>query len=226
MYLFRIHIRPGGGSAEMKTTFQYCLDEKLLGVGWRIEGPNTKDWDQYYREASKTHPDLNVCSYIHKWVSAGDLVWTRSPAPCQYYLACVKSGWEYWSSHEARDQDIDIANIFHCQILPVEVDAVPGKVVNSFRASRTIQEIADEAAFEYSKKLWNDLSKTNAYTIETSKFTDIFVMLRSRGDRRLTFSLSTDPGVVCCAKLQEGRHNELRVPDNQPKDRGTRLHAS
>ena len=33
MYVFRIHIRPSGGSADMRTTFNYCLKNGLLGVG-------------------------------------------------------------------------------------------------------------------------------------------------------------------------------------------------
>lgn len=33
MYVFRIHIRPQGGSVDMRTTFNYCQKNGLLGVG-------------------------------------------------------------------------------------------------------------------------------------------------------------------------------------------------
>jgi hypothetical protein len=31
MYVFRIHIRPSGGAADMPTTFNYCLKNGILG---------------------------------------------------------------------------------------------------------------------------------------------------------------------------------------------------
>lgn len=71
----------------MHDTFDYCLGNGLLGVGWRTNSHAiTKDWDEYYNEASKFHENLNVCKYIDKWVSEGDLVWTRD-CKGQYYLA-------------------------------------------------------------------------------------------------------------------------------------------
>jgi hypothetical protein len=141
MHLFRIHIRPSGGSASMLVTFAYCLTNGLLGVGWRTNsGRNTTDWDQYYNEASTLHDNLNVCMYIRKWVSKGDLMWTRDPRG-QYYLARVTSGWEYWISKEAIQLDIDIANIIRCEFQKVEIDKVAGKVKACFRARRTIQKL-------------------------------------------------------------------------------------
>lgn len=178
MHVFRIHIRPQGGSVWGQPAFAYCIKNGLLGVGWRTNSNrNTNDWDEYYKEASQLHPDLSGSIYIHSWVKEGDLVWTRSPSPSEYYLARVSSGWEYWVSDEGRAQDIDIANIFRCDIRCVEIDAVPGKVVNCFRPQRTIQEIANEEVLEYSKHLWNKLCGRTSYAVDTVKFSDIFMML-------------------------------------------------
>jgi hypothetical protein len=166
MYLFRIHVRPQGGTASRERTFAYCIENNLLGVGWRTESQcNTKDWDEYYNEASKLHENLQVCKYMKKWVSAGDLVWTRDPAG-QYYIAQVTSGWEYWASEEAKIDDIDLANIFRCNLQKVAIDAVPGKVIACFRPTRTLQEIADSKSIEYSKHLWNELSRSSYYIID------------------------------------------------------------
>src|SRR4051812_6216118 len=173
MYVFRIHIRPQGGSADMDTTFNYCLKEHVLGVGWRTpSNRNTKKWSEYYDEASQVHDDLNVCKYIHKWVSPGDLIWTRDPSG-HYYLGRVSSGWEYCTTDESERLDIDIANIVRCDLKPVDIDDVPGKVVACFRASRTIQEIANVNAVGYSCYLWNQLSKQDTYSIEQAKYADI-----------------------------------------------------
>lgn len=187
MYLFRIHIRPQGGSADIATTFGYCLNNGLLGVGWKTNSQrNTTNWDEYFNEASQVHDNLQQCKYIKKWVSEGDLVWTRDAAG-QYYLARVKSGWEYWASLDAIDMDIDIANIFRCEIRPVAIDAVPGKVVACFRATRTMQEIADPKAREYSKYLWNTLSSEQVYEIDKAGYADVFMMLDDEETEDLVF---------------------------------------
>lgn len=113
-------------------------------------------------------------------------MWTRDPSG-HYYLARVLTGWEYFTSEESRRQDIDIANVFRCELKRVEIDEVPGKVVASFRASRTIQEIADEKAQEYSRHLWNVLSSRKIYKINTHKFSDIFMMLDDEETEDLVF---------------------------------------
>jgi hypothetical protein len=157
MNLFRIHIKPGGGTADMHSTFSYCLKNEILGVGWRTRSNrNTKDWEEYRNEASEEYHDLCVCEFIKNRVNKGDLVWTRN-VEGQYYLAQVTAGWEYWTSQDAVDKDIDIANVFRVVFQSVDVDAVPGKVIACFRARRSIQRIADEKAREYSKYLWNTL---------------------------------------------------------------------
>jgi hypothetical protein len=175
----------------MATTFKYCLDNSVLGVGWRTDGwrtnssQNTKNWAEYYNEASKIHDNLQVCKYIKEKVSEGDLVWTRDEK--DYYLARVTSGWEYWMSQEAIDKNIDIANIFRAIIKKVEIDAVPGKVVACFRGTRSIQKIADDKAIEYSKYLWNKISGEQFYQIDKSKYSDIFMMLSAEETEDLVF---------------------------------------
>lgn len=186
MRLFRIHIRPGVHSAN-KQAFEYCIKNGLLGVGWRTESnKNTTDWDEYLNEASKKYKNLNVCKYIKKWIRPDDLVWTRDLRG-DYYLSKVTSGWEYWMDNEAIVKDIDIANIFRVDFKKVAIDEVPGKVVACFRAQRTIQEIEDDKAIEYSKDLWNRLSDKTFYDVQHSKFSDIFMMLDDEETEDLVF---------------------------------------
>lgn len=171
----------------MKETFQYCLDEGVLGVGWRTNlNKNTTDWDEYLEEALPIHGKLNICKYIKKWVGKNDLVWTRSTAG-EYYLAKVISAWEYWVGNKAVQKDIDVANIFRVSFQKVPIDMVPGKVVACFRAPRTIQKVADPKALEYSKYLWNQLSEEQQFDVDTSKFTDVFMMLDDEETEDLVF---------------------------------------
>ncbi|SMO48371.1 hypothetical protein [Gracilimonas mengyeensis] len=172
----------------MKNTFDYCLRENLLGVGWRVPGlQSTKNWNDYYKEAIKTHGKVNVCKYINKWVEEYDLVWTRDQNG-KYYLAKVESGWEYLNTKEAKDKDIDIANVFRCEnILPVEIDEVPGKVIASFRAKRSIQKVTGFQTLEYSKFLWNKLSGKDTYDINSTKIKDVFSMLDDEETEDLIF---------------------------------------
>jgi hypothetical protein len=187
MYLFRIHIRPSGGIADAKTTFQYCLNNGLLGVGWRLsEYRYISDWAEYEAGASEIHNNLSTCRYIKKWVNEGDLIWTRDTAG-EYYLARALSGWEYWQSQNGVDLDIDIANIFRCDIRKIEIDSVPGKVVACFRPARTIQEVADPKAREYSKYLWNQLVSEPIYKVDHEDIADIFTMLDDEETEDLVF---------------------------------------
>ena len=105
--LFRIHIRPSGGTDDMTATFRHCLDNGILGVGWRVAGlANTKDWDTYEQAADRVHESIQQSRYIYDNVGPGDLVWTRGP-DARYFLAQVTSGWEYWTSREGRENNID-----------------------------------------------------------------------------------------------------------------------
>jgi len=77
MQVFRIKINPGG-TASQDDTFQYCLDNKLLGVGWRIQ-PNqlraTKNWDDYETKAvPEYYGDIKKAKYIRERVRKNDLV--------------------------------------------------------------------------------------------------------------------------------------------------------
>lgn len=173
----------------MTDTFAYCLSQGILGVGWRTETTTTtKDWETYYAEARSLHGNLNTCNYIRKWISEGCLVWTRDPQG-NYYLARVLSGWEYFTTEESRRRDIDIGNVFRVTFEKLSIDEVPGKVVASFRPSRTIQEIADPTAIAYSKFLWNRHAETEVYVLDGSTFDapDVFSLLDSEEAEDLVF---------------------------------------
>lgn len=207
--LFRIHIRPSGGTEDMEATFQHCLDNGLLGVGWRVDGlPNAADWDTYEQAAEQEHDSIQQPRYIYNYVEPGDLVWTRD-TNAQYYLARVRSGWEYWIPHEALENDIDIANVFRCDFCAVELDEVPGVVVSSFGArGHSIQRILDSSAAVYSQHRWNLYADDQIYDVDLAGLPDIFEMLDAEETEDIVFLYLQSKGWYVIPNSRQG--NTLR----------------
>lgn len=197
MTVYRIHIRPGGGLADPSLSFAYCLKENVLGLGWQTNTQNNSaSWDEYEKEASEIHgrSDLSRVRYLKNNLRKDDLIWTRDTKG-NYYLAKVDSGWEYYANKEA--QDADIVNVVRCSILKVpSVDDVPGKVVASFRPSRTIQAIRDETASNYSEYLWNKLSNAEFYALSKDKFNNVFSFLGSEETEDVIFVYLQEQGWI------------------------------
>ena len=209
MNLFRIHIRPRGGTDDMVATFQYCMDQRILGVGWRVEGlPNTDDWSVYENAAKHVHDSLQQPRYIYENVQKGDLAWTRDPYG-QYYLARVIGGWEYLATSKSLEMDIDIANVFRCNFLPVDLDAVPGTVVSKFGfRGRSIQRIHNPGALAYSQHVWNKEADERVYEVNVDDFPDIFSMLDSEETEDLVFLYLQSQGWYVVPNSRKG--NTLR----------------
>ncbi len=187
MQIFRIHIRPRGGLADSKVSFDYCLKKQVLGVGWQIKSrAKNISWEYYEKEAIKIHDkDLSRVRYLKNNIKENDLIWTRDTKG-NYYLAKVLIEWEYYSNPEA--EKADIVNVCRCKIIKVhKLDDVPGKVIASFRASRTIQRINDTTSKNYSKFLWNKISKSNDYTLDKGKLKNVYSFLDSETTEDIIF---------------------------------------
>lgn len=106
-----------------------------------------------------------------------DIIWTRD-LNGHYYLGKVESEWEYFSTRKSKG--VDIVNIVRCDLQKVEsVDDVPGKVIASFRPSRTIQAIRDVTTENYTKYLWNKLKQEDVYAVKQGNFKNVFSFLSS-----------------------------------------------
>lgn len=171
MNIFRIKINPSGSGASPHATFKYCLDNGILGVGWQIDHGigRTTDWETYARHAESEYGDkkaIQVPRYIKDNVRIDDLVWTRGPNGSKkyegkYYLARITGEWEYRPS-----PDVDIGNVFACDIKEVSADNVPGKVIRSWRG-KTIQRVNEIE--NYSKFVWNKLVGNEYYSVDETK---------------------------------------------------------
>ena len=176
MTVFRIHTRPRGGDNDPKKSFKYCLKEGVLGMGWGVAGGPHLSWDEYVAAAANQYGPSgfpNPC-YMHRNVQENDLIWTRDTMG-RYYLGRVTSPWEYLATPEALQADI--VNICHCELVSVDADKVPGRVVASFRPRRTIQAIWSWMVDIYSQLLWNEISGNHQYALQFPENPDIYTFL-------------------------------------------------
>ncbi|MBP9019747.1 MAG: hypothetical protein KBG04_08020 [Bacteroidales bacterium] len=161
---------------------QFCINLKILGVGWAVDNLDNNDWDTYYKLAEEEYynkgdkgwwPAVNA---LKNRMQLNDLCWTRDWSGV-YYIGRIKSDWRY----EAGDQyrSADVVNIRDCDWKTVgEVDAVPGKVINSFIPSRTVQAVYDESVEIYSAFLYNSLSDDYIYPLKSIS-TDLLSLISS-----------------------------------------------
>lgn len=182
MAVYRLHIRPKDGlTLNPKSAFQYCLDEKVLGIGWALRDKTitSATWEEYEAKiaADNIYKSISRVKYFKKYLKENDLIWTRD-SEGNYHLGLVKSGWKYLGT--SRGYDVDIVNVVSCEISKrIDIEQVPGKIIAHFRAGQTIREInpADEDIVNYSYLLWNRLSGTNHYPNITINSSNIFSFL-------------------------------------------------
>ena len=181
--IWRLNIKPD--AAKGVDPRMFCIERNILGIGWPVVSPvdadTPRDWDayynlgmeQYYNEDDKGWwPAVNA---IHNRMKIDDLCWTRD-WDGNYYLGRIEGDWEYRSTTDYRDADI--VNVRPCTWFPTGgVDSVPGKVLNSFRAGRTVQAVDDETVSFYSRLRYNRLSKEAAYDLPGDLKRDLFALI-------------------------------------------------
>lgn len=158
--LWRIHTRPSH-KEEIDPT-RFCVENNVVGVGWAVEATeDIADWKTYEELVKCQEPQwlednsfIPAMNALIDYMQLGDLIWTRSRDGI-YYLGKCTGHWRH--TVDPRFKDADTVNIRDCQWKEVGVvTKVPGKVVNSFIPSRTIQRIYDDSALGYSQLLLNE----------------------------------------------------------------------
>jgi len=176
--IWRLNIKPD--ASEGVDPRRFCIDRHILGVGWGVDSDGEIDWETYYKLAEAAYynqgskgwwPAVNA---IKNRMRIDDLCWTRDWDGI-YYLGRILSDWMYRGDWEHRAADI--VNVRECDWHKVgEVDAVPGKVVNSFIPSRTVQRVNDESVGLYSQFLYNYISQQGYYELPTLS-ADLFSLI-------------------------------------------------
>lgn len=167
MQAWRLNIKTG--SQEHTDPREFCFDRGILGVGWPLcEGIEKLAWEEYRQKAEKKYKVdrqdkgwWRALNAIANRMKVDDLVWTRDSKGV-YYLARVLGEWRY----EAFPENLaaDVVNVRECNWKEVgPVDAVPGRVANSFSRGGALASVPDNIVLTYSAKLYDELAEEDIY---------------------------------------------------------------
>ena len=163
----RLHLLPkvGVGVENPELVVKFCRKHSVLGMGWAVEADSGENisWPEYVARYKKENQDRDggkVNSNVRRWkedVKIGDLVWTKTPNPAEYFLAKVTGEWRY---EPAKDfKNVDMVNIREVEFVSVgdmsymQDSDEANKVVQAFRGGWTLQKV--NGVDNLSRDLWN-----------------------------------------------------------------------
>jgi hypothetical protein len=159
-----LHLRSTLEHVDNVAQEEYCLTEGWAGMGWgcwdESSAPSGIEWEDYERHKIAAGESVNASVRRLHDLPVGSLVWTRR-FDGSYWLGEVVGDWEYRDRPESRA--LDLFNLRRCQWWSVGTeDAVPGKVVNNFRASITLNPVRDSGAVRYTRMLLAQLKGSDS----------------------------------------------------------------
>lgn len=163
-YVTRINLKTDTNQREKLIDF--CLHDKnqFLAIGWSCADFKTDDYSAFYDtvvayvhgQKRRLNPALN----IFKDACVNDLFWTRDLNGVYWICRVTEPAKAYLN------KDLDIG-----AVLPVKAYAfgleVPGQIKASFNRSRggIVERLKDSTIIEYSKYVYNKLSKKDYYEV-------------------------------------------------------------
>ena len=163
-YVTRINLKTDTNQREKLIDF--CLHDKnqFLAIGWSCVDFKTDDYSAFYDtvvayvhgQKRRLNPALN----IFKDACVDDLFWTRDLNGVYWICRVTEPAKAYLN------KDLDIG-----AVLPVKAYAfgleVPGQIKASFNRSRggIVERLKDSTIIEYSKYVYNKLSKKDYYEV-------------------------------------------------------------
>lgn len=158
---------------------EFCISNQIVGIGWRVE-PDVDEmpWDAYFQLAKEEYGAGNgwwaAINAVRNRMAIGDLCWARTRSG-KYWLGKIEGDWSYRNSEQHRLAGV--VNVRKCRWIEVgDLHQIPGKVINAFRATRTVQMVPNEAVRVFSMVTYNSLTSENHYAIP-DKPGDLFSML-------------------------------------------------
>lgn len=166
MATWRVQLKPDSAKEiSYKDLLEFCKSHQIIGVGWYLVEGHTDDYatlrnEVYSIEAYKGGESsaLRAVNAIRE-MKPGDLVWTRVGGDASEYYLC-RVGDLLWKDRVVTDEHrrYDIGNFVSAKWVKIgKEEKVPGKVVNSFCASRSAQHVYE--VDEISKMIWNTFSE-------------------------------------------------------------------
>jgi len=184
MKVWRIHIKNDVADGYNRSDLlDFCLKEKLIGVGWGDIRTRKNDETEIREQAQVYAPDvtpaIKALNAMRK-MKTGDLIWTRLDST--YYLCKVTNLWEN-SKPKDMHYKLDIPNYVEAEWIKIGMEQdVPGKVVSSFRPPASAQSISGVEAI--SMYFWNVYSKKKDYPIKKENI-DIWTVLSAEAIEEL-----------------------------------------
>jgi len=175
--IWRLHLK--SDADEGCDPSEFCTQTNIVGIGWPVEAKKVEalSWDEYCLRARTEYKDSNgwqaAANAIHA-MKKRDLCWTRTRAG-KYWVGRIEGDWEYRNSPE--NCRTDVYNVRECQWACVgDMHEVPGKIVNSLRASRTLQRVDGESIQLFSMFTSNAVHNGTPYEFRDVKC-DLFSLL-------------------------------------------------
>jgi hypothetical protein len=153
---------------------QFCLDHKIMGVGWPVQGVPGQPSGNQYLSAARTRLAVGgkkmpgALNAIVNRVKGNDLVWLRDDAN-HYYLGRVIGGWNY-VSYDGKDDDWDKNDIHNYREMEWQgigtADEIPWGIRKQFSRGTLNSINADgPAMLAFSKRAWNQTASAHSYEV-------------------------------------------------------------
>lgn len=176
MATWRVQLKPDREEGiSYRDLLEFCKSNEIIGVGWYLVEGTVDDYEElkkevYSIEAYKGGESraLMATNAIRE-MKPGDLVWTRVGGDASEYYLC-RVGESLWKDRVVTDEHRrhDIGNFVSAKWVKIgKEENVPGKVVNSFCASRAVQHVYE--VDEISKVIWNKYSDEQADKYEVNR---------------------------------------------------------
>ena len=180
IYLWRATIKTASQDGR---SFEFCLQNRILGVGWCLRDADglpcvpasIEECEEKGREQYDSRRGFVASIHALKEMAVDDLIWTRHNGI--YYLCRVLSTWKY--NCDAAYVYEDVINYVDVEFHEIgTMEVIPGKVVNSFRASSALQRIHDDAQLRYAEHLYNAITGTRFYPDQAVKKEELLDFLQ------------------------------------------------
>lgn len=144
---------------------KYCLDNNIVAMGWSLLEYNGdlqnlafEKFEDYCDFADMYYQKYDSVIRLAKYISENDIIWMRSNG--LYYCARITSDskWIFNIDKEARQNDAS-NQLTNINWIKVGDESVPGALATAFIQGKTLQRITKPGIQEFSKIIYDNLSK-------------------------------------------------------------------